>query len=531
MKAKRWLAGFLIQLLVLLIGAGALVARVDPFFHYHAPDTGRWFYPLDNQRSMNDGILRHFDYDAMITGSSMTVNFRTSELDALFGTHAVKVPASGGSLYEIDGLVKTAIEAQPKLRMVVRSVDRNLLIYGSDVLRNDLGEYPFYLYDRNPFNDYKYLLNADVVFGRTAAMLLQARQPGFTPGVTSFDEYSNTMETYRGAFGLPELDSMLQYPVGTVGEPQHLSERLRRAVVDNVGRNLVATAKANPQIEFYYFFPPYSLAYWHDKLASGMIYEQLEAEQLAIEMMLECDNIHLYDFGDRMDLLSDVNNYRDLLHYGDWINSLILREMCRETYRLTKANAADRMTRQLEAYSTADYGSLLTQERYHCDYYAAALLNEELTGVAPRAIAETELAAGELRRAALSPDPDTGAPTLNCTGTLSRDPEQDLGAYLYGADYIGLKLDLPDAGMYSYLCFLGRNTALSGRPAVFVYDADGACVASCEAELTELVGGWQRFAVDLRGVTGPATVIFHGGDTDYNGSPASSFAFKDFILY
>ena len=36
---------------------------------------------------------------ALITGSSLTVNFKTSELDALFGTHAVKVPATGATFF------------------------------------------------------------------------------------------------------------------------------------------------------------------------------------------------------------------------------------------------------------------------------------------------------------------------------------------------------------------------------------------------------------------------------------------------
>ena len=97
MKAKRWLAVFLILSFAAFLCAAALTAWVDPFFHYHAPHTDRFFYPIDNQRSQNDGILRHFDYDAVITGSSMIVNFKTSELDELFGTHAVKVPATGAT--------------------------------------------------------------------------------------------------------------------------------------------------------------------------------------------------------------------------------------------------------------------------------------------------------------------------------------------------------------------------------------------------------------------------------------------------
>ena len=190
MRAKRWLRLFCILLAAVFLCAAAAVIRVDPFFHYHAPRDDRYFYPLDNERSMNDGILRHFDYDAVITGTSLAACFKTSELDDLFGTHSVKIPASGASYYEINNLIGTALETHPDVKYVFRSIDRHLLLYGADLLRNDLGEYPTYLYDHNPFNDYKYLFNADVLFNRCARMLLDTREPGFVPGHTDFDDYS-----------------------------------------------------------------------------------------------------------------------------------------------------------------------------------------------------------------------------------------------------------------------------------------------------------------------------------------------------
>lgn len=73
---------------------GAWVYHIDPFFHYHKPYTNGYYYTLNNQRSQNNGICKHFDYNALITGTSMTENFMTSEMDAIFGTNSVKVPFS-----------------------------------------------------------------------------------------------------------------------------------------------------------------------------------------------------------------------------------------------------------------------------------------------------------------------------------------------------------------------------------------------------------------------------------------------------
>ena len=83
-KAKTWCLAVLAALLVLLAAAAGINAWVDPFFHYRAPREGI-AYDMQSERYLNDGILKHFDYDAILLGSSVTMNFQTSQCDALFG--------------------------------------------------------------------------------------------------------------------------------------------------------------------------------------------------------------------------------------------------------------------------------------------------------------------------------------------------------------------------------------------------------------------------------------------------------------
>ena len=90
-KAKRWFYSAVALLAVLLIGMAAVVIFVDPYFHYHKP-LPFLSYRIYEERYTNDGISRHFTYDAVITGTSMSQNFKTSELDELFGTQSVKEP-------------------------------------------------------------------------------------------------------------------------------------------------------------------------------------------------------------------------------------------------------------------------------------------------------------------------------------------------------------------------------------------------------------------------------------------------------
>lgn len=97
MKEKTWLTGYFSIVIVLLCAIGLIIYDIDPYIHYHYPRTEKYAYELtmQNERYQNDGIMKHFEYDAVITGTSMTEQFRTTEVDELFGTKSIKVPYSG----------------------------------------------------------------------------------------------------------------------------------------------------------------------------------------------------------------------------------------------------------------------------------------------------------------------------------------------------------------------------------------------------------------------------------------------------
>ena len=163
MKSKRWLTGYFCIVLILLCTIGAVTYYIDPYFHSHYPHTDKYSYELFNERYQNDGIIRHFNYDAVITGTSMTEQFKTSEMDALFGTQSIKVPYSGATYKEINDSLRTVLRYQPELKMIVRGLDMNRFVAAPDEMRYELKEYPTYLYNDNPIDDVKYLLNKDAI--------------------------------------------------------------------------------------------------------------------------------------------------------------------------------------------------------------------------------------------------------------------------------------------------------------------------------------------------------------------------------
>lgn len=128
---KKYSIGVLIGLVLCLLSVGLINYCVDPFYHYHKPYFG--FQPLVyNERYQNPGIVTHFDYDALIIGSSMTENFRTSEFDKTFNCKTVKVPYAGERTGSYNLIFEKAFSTH-KIRKVFMGLDMFSLIspYGA----------------------------------------------------------------------------------------------------------------------------------------------------------------------------------------------------------------------------------------------------------------------------------------------------------------------------------------------------------------------------------------------------------------
>lgn len=363
-----WIAGFLVLSAAGLCAAACLTFRVDPFFHYHRPDTTAYFYSLNNERSQNDGILRHFEYRGLITGTSMSQNFKTSEAEALWDGPFVKVPFSGGSYKEINDNILKALRLNPGLKTVIRALDMNMFADDSSRMRSDLGAFPDYLYDDNPFNDVRYLLNRDVFFSRVCTMMRNNDKKGFRGGITSFDRYSNWMKRYQFGRSVLYPDGV---PAGKAGAPVSMTGETAEMVLKNVRQNITAAAEAHPDVTFYCFFTPYSAGWWKELFEEGTIYSQVQKERLVTEELLKHRNIRLFSFNNLTEITTDLNNYKDLIHYGEWVNSLILRYMAEDRCLLTEENYEAYLAEELDFYTSYDYRQLNAQEDYENDYEAA----------------------------------------------------------------------------------------------------------------------------------------------------------------
>lgn len=340
-----WTKIFITISLTIILSIIATVLWIDPYFHYHAP-LGRFQYRLYDERYQNDGILRHFDYDSIIIGTSMTRNFRASEWDALMSAKTVKVPFSGASYKEIGDTLKRVLARKgDKINYVVRGIDYSMLSDSPDSMRYD--SYPTYLYDNNYLNDVEYLLNKQVLLTDLYNGVIEYTNSGLQ--TVDFDRYRNDD---KGVYGKEHVMSTYTREEKTNESGYfHLNP-------ENIQQNVIQVASDNPNTEIFLFITPYSILYFDQLNQRGELKNHLQQEKEAIEMLLEIDNIHVFSFFDEFDLITNFDNYLDYLHYGQDINSYILECMANGTHELTKDNYIDYCNRCKRFYENYDYDVL-----------------------------------------------------------------------------------------------------------------------------------------------------------------------------
>ena len=347
-----------IALTFLFISCMALVIIIiDPYFHYHAPISGLAYKFLE-ERYQNNGIVRHFEYDAIITGTSMTQNFKTSEMDKLFGTNAIKVTYSGGEYNEINDNLIVALESNATIKLVLHGVDFNQLITDKDTPLDSIADsgyqYPWYMIDNNFLTDVNYIFNKSI--------LLESLDAGLTKGeIPSFD----MAHSWVRPVGKEAVLATYDYEDRFVPEIQRkLNDNETELMLSNINQNIIETVERYPNVEFYLFIPPYSICFWDHQNRSGCINIDVDAMQLLTEKLVQYDNVKLFAFWNNYEMITDLDNYRDKYHYSADVNSKMLQWMAQEDerYLLTKDNYQGYWDEIREYYLNYDYDSIFEEE-------------------------------------------------------------------------------------------------------------------------------------------------------------------------
>ena len=239
-------------------------------------------------------------------------------------------------------------------------------------MRTDLGSYPTYLYDNNPFNDVKYVFDSKVFFSETMGKIIGAIK-GEEAGITSFDNYSFWHWGYN--YGINAVCG--GHVEDAVRVEQHqLSKYDRENMIGNIQKNVIATPLKHPNITYCYFLTPYSALYWKQLIEAGEFEAHLEAERYVVEEIIKIPNIKLISLNDCFDITTNLNFYKDEMHYGKWINEFILHCIKDEKHFITTENSNAYIESIRDFYTNYDFSKMDEYEDLDYDNAAYDLLQE-----------------------------------------------------------------------------------------------------------------------------------------------------------
>ena len=171
---RTWVLGLLAGLLVLLAACAAVVYVVDPCLYYRVPD--KWQPVFFSERYQAAGLAKNVPADTVLMGTSMAANYRASEVAETFGTTAVRITIPDGYLSEFDRAMNVLFRSQTPER-VLFGLDLNILVRDESGITTAM---PDYLYNENPLDDIKYLLNKDTLYYSAYVLIANGWNSGQT---------------------------------------------------------------------------------------------------------------------------------------------------------------------------------------------------------------------------------------------------------------------------------------------------------------------------------------------------------------
>ena len=349
--SKKWSIFVVCSILIILLFMAIINMIIDPFFQYSAPKEGL-YYALRTEAYINPGIIKNFDYDSILFGSSMVENFKVSLLDEAFGTKTVKIPQPGGYFKNFDILFSIAFQRNPPPKNV---------FFGFDIARlhNDpkatVNPLPEYLYDNKVMNDISYLLNKEVVLRSFYALMktLQNTSP------KTMDEYGAWQDI--AVFGRDEV--IKGYSRRLEKNNMRPADYLLNVAKENVETNVIPHIRDNPNTSFYIFFPPYSILYWDARMRNGEFESVFNGLRYSMETLLQFENVSLFFFSDSQQIICDLDNYRDSTHFSIDVSNQIAQSLIDGTHQVTLENYDDILNTTYDFLLHFDYDNIFVSQR------------------------------------------------------------------------------------------------------------------------------------------------------------------------
>lgn len=336
---KKKLILLLAVALLPLVFVGTVIGVIDPFFVYHAP-LDNAYYVIDNQLEQNPGIAKHFDYDSVMLGSSMTTNFDTNLFNEKLGCEMVKLSYNAAYPEDIERITEIVVREKEELAHAFLCIDIANYMYEPGTLSY---AYPEHLYDDNVLNDLKYLLNKEVFFDYVLDSYLGKKKIVVNEIYWHWQYMTYSREQVLANYSKPQI---AENPSG-----KYSMENLK----ENLESSIIPYIEATPDTRWHVFFPPYSMLYWYDSLASKEADLRIEGMAYITEQLLKYPNVEIHYFQDCEEWITNLDSYTDVTHFSKEITDEMMERLCEGMEKVSVETYKERLAVFREFVENYDY--------------------------------------------------------------------------------------------------------------------------------------------------------------------------------
>jgi len=325
---SRHIRNFALLVTLLLGGVAAVNAVFDPYQIFHDQLQSPAWYST-NHRFQAPGLIRRFlqpgtGYDSLIIGTSMTQNFRPSEVAEKFGWgKTAPLSVSGASAREIRLVLGKAL-ATGVVKHALAGVFHS---YSEQVPPLAPSVFPLYLYEGCPA---KYFFNFSTLLAVIESYF--ARGSNWASDLDTYNLWVQDRRLFNSEANLARFRLRLEK-----ARERRDPEAGRSQAFPAFDEELLPLIKTHPETQFICFFPPYSL-YYFAAMPAADFDRLMDFYEHAVTAIAQTPNARIFGFDTCFDFTGNLANYSDEAHYRAAMNSAMLGFMAAGRYRLTPEN-------------------------------------------------------------------------------------------------------------------------------------------------------------------------------------------------
>jgi len=307
-----FLAKGLIVLILALLPGVLVMIKYDPYL-FLGTQPKPYIY-VHNERYQIPGMARHEDYNLAVLGTSMVENFSDSYLSEKFNAKALRLPINASYITEQIKILDI-VKKYKDVRTILWAIDyRTIDINYGDIYEKNV-KFPDYLYDENPINDWRYIIDHNNFF--LALKQYRMRKTGVNP----FDYFITDRDTLNTWMWRGTNRSLIVQDYKDIYEgKKSLYDKINNLPLEvtknTIDKALIEAIKRYPDTEFKLFFPPKSILWYKLLDQRGILEKKLAALTYVVDKASAYPNVEIYNFQNVFELTENLDLYLDVTHFN-----------------------------------------------------------------------------------------------------------------------------------------------------------------------------------------------------------------------